>query len=524
MSIVVDGIELAESTPVLIGAGQFVERTSTQSSPMQLASRAALSALEHASGQAAPINRNHSSNQAFDQLVASIDTIAVTRLFADSGELFRCNWGGSHNPPQSVASAIGAKPKDRIYSQVGGNQPQSLLIEFARDIAKGERELVLLCGGEAIKNQRSAERDNQQLYWVQHFAEALDDRGYGEPLGTDQEFKNGLNNAAMFYALIEQGQRNKLGRGVKEHQQAMADLISSFSPIAANNPFAQFSGQQTVGDILRSSAINHLYTKRMIAQVSVNQAAAVLLCSLGKAKELGIPQRHYIFLHAMAQGSEPHLSKRPDLSMSPVANRVTDRVLEMAELNVDDIDLFDLYSCFPCAITAIADHLNLPTDGSKQLTMTGGLPCFGGPGNNYSMHALAEAVKQLQEKRESYALITTNGGMLSKHASGIYSSKPSTVNWAEVDTAIDSSDLAIKEISEDPKAGMILSYVVYPDKNGRSQAIILGKTDEDKQFVARTSEDDNVTSKLMSQEDPTEKRVEVTKVEDGQLLFRLVDS
>jgi acetyl-CoA C-acetyltransferase len=74
---------------------------------------------------------------------------------------------------------------------------------------------------------------------------------------------------------------------------------------------------------------------------------------------------------------------------SPVAEAVLDRVFEMAGRTVEDVHLIDIYSCFPCAVTAIADHLQLPCDGSRALTLTGGLPYFGGPGNNYSMHALA---------------------------------------------------------------------------------------------------------------------------------------
>ena len=65
----------------------------------------------------------------------------------------------------------------------------------------------------------------------------------------------------------------------------------------------------------------------------------------------------------------------------------------------------------------------MPADGSKPLTVTGGLPFFGGPGNNYSMHALAEMAHRLRNGQGN-GLITANGGMLSKHAALLLANKP----------------------------------------------------------------------------------------------------
>ena len=57
---------------------------------------------------------------------AAIDTIAVVKIFSDSAKIWATELGRSNNPPQSVAEAIGANPDSRIYSQTGGNVPQSL--------------------------------------------------------------------------------------------------------------------------------------------------------------------------------------------------------------------------------------------------------------------------------------------------------------------------------------------------------------------------------------------------------------
>jgi len=506
-----------ERTPVLIGAGQFVQRQATADSPMMLASQASTAAINHALSE---------TSIDAEELAQQIDTIAVTRLFSDMGHMWPCEWGRSNNPPQSIAQAIGAKPKHRIYSPVGGNQPQSMLIEFAADIARGKRDMVLIAGAEALKNQRHAARQQKQsadfsLNWAEKFSESLDDRGLGDSLATEQEIANGLTNVALYYALIEQAQRQQSGRSVAAHQSAMAQLMASFSAVAVNNPYAQFPGLQTAQDIQGATPLNHLYSKRMIAQDSVNQSAAVLLCSLAKARELGIPESHYVYLHGMAEGTEHPLTQRVDPARSPVANLVTDRVLKMAEITAADIDLLDIYSCFPCAVTAIAEHMALPIDGSRALTLTGGLPYFGGPGNNYSLHAMAEAVAQLRpsadEVKARYAMVTANGGMLSKHASVIYSTRASDIDWAKADTRVQNTTAAMP-ICEAPSAGVIVSYVLHPDATGQVGAIIIARTAEQEHFVA--SSVDRSTLEVMTKHDTQGQSVTVT-VTGNQLTFVL---
>ncbi len=499
---------VADNTPVLIGGGQYVQREATNSSPMMLAAEAARLAMQ---------------DTGVDNLASHIDTICVTRLFSDMGSLWPCPWGRSDNPPESIARLIGAKPQHRIYSEMGGNQPQSQVIEFARDIAKGKRDMVLLAGAEALKNQRHAERNDKVLDWNEHFDEALDDRGMGDSVVTSQEINNGLNNVLYYYSLIEQAQRHQAGYSVPQHQQAMAKLLASFSKVAANNPYAQFSGQQSAEEILAAAPINFLYTKRMIAQDSVNQSAALILCSVAKAKALGIPESHFIYLHGMAEGTELPVSQRPDPALSPMANKVVDNTLAMAGLTISDIDLIDIYSCFPCAVTAIAGHLGLPTDGSRALTLTGGLPYFGGPGNNYSMHALAEVVLQLRQRPDSYALVTCNGGVLSKHASGIYSRRPSTIDWSVVETAI-SQDMPSRNIDSEPSAGTIVTYSVDFDRKGKAKAIVLAATEAGEHFVATTAKSDEETAMALLHNEATGKSVSITAAGNERLNFTLEQS
>ena len=501
---------LGDSTPILVGAGQLVERQANDISPMGLASQAASNAI-----------RDCAAGGGDAAMASAIDTICVTKLFSDMGSLWACKWGRSDNPPESIARFIGASPKHRIYTQTGGNEPQSRLIEFARAIARGERSAVLIAGAEAIRNQRHAERDQRELDWSEHFEEGLEDRGFGEHVITSQEINNGLTNVVYYYSLIEQAQRHAAGRSIEEHQQAMAQLLESFSAVAARNPYAQFSGSQSAEQILAAPSMTHLYSKRMIAQDGVNQGAAVLMCSIGKAKQLGIDESRWIYLHGLAEGCELEVTRRPDPGVSPMAGMVVDKALAMAGLTIADINFIDIYSCFPCAVTAIATHLGLPVDGSRQLTLTGGLPYFGGPGNNYSMHALAEAVWRARKDAETYAMVTANGGMLSKHAVGIFSRRPCNIDWASTDTYINRDALASCKVCADPQSGSIISYTVHHESDGSAHAIIIGQTDSGQRFVSRTAEDDTETASAMLAQDPTGNSVIVTAAGDERLHFRL---
>jgi acetyl-CoA C-acetyltransferase len=497
--------DLPGTTPVVIAVGQSVERTPSDASAVEMAARAASAAIEDSGVE----------------LANSIDTICVVKTFSDTVPSWAGPFGRSNNPPQSVATRIGANPERRIYTQTGGNEPQGRVIEFARRIAEGECEMVLLCGAESIKNQKNAVRRELQMDWKEEFEDELEDRGFGEHVATQQERKSGLNNVLYYYGLIEQAQADAKGRSIDEHKEAAAQLFESFSAVASTNPFAQFEGRQSAADILSADPLSHLYTKRMIAQDGVNQGAAVILCSIDKARDLGIPESQWVFMHGMAEGKDWEVSKRPDPATSPVAGLVAKHALDMAGVDVADINLIDIYSCFPCAVVAVAEQLGLATDGSRQLTLTGGLPYFGGPGNNYSMHGIAQAIIETRKVPEQHALVTTNGGVLSKHASAVYSCQPSAVNWATAETYIDREALPSLEIAADPGQGNIVSFSVHYGKGGTAHAVILGQTTNGERFVAMTADDDTSTAVTLLTEPAKGRAIEIDPPQDEKLIFRL---
>jgi len=86
--------------------------------------------------------------------------------------------------------------------------------------------------------------------------------------------------------------------------------------------------------------------------------------------------------------------QRPQLGRSPGIRAAGEAVLGAAGITTADLDWFDLYSCFPSAVEAAVDALGLDPLDPRGLTVTGGLPYHGGPGNNYVTHSIGAMARR----------------------------------------------------------------------------------------------------------------------------------
>ena len=103
----------------------------------------------------------------------------------------------------------------------------------------------------------------------------------------------------------------------------------------------------------------------------------------------------------------------------------------MAGVEAQDLDMVDVYSCFPVAVQIASRELKLDT--TRPLTVTGGLTWAGGPLNNYVMHSIVRMAQLLRERQGQKGLITANGGYITKHAFGVYSSEPPSQAYQHAD-------------------------------------------------------------------------------------------
>jgi len=107
-----------------------------------------------------------------------IDRLTAIRTFADSGPMFPSPFGTSNNMPKAISEKAGLSPHKLIYSSVGGDQPQTQVMETATALYEGECSMAVICGGEAIANMKSAMRAGVLLDWSDDLdSERLNDEG-----------------------------------------------------------------------------------------------------------------------------------------------------------------------------------------------------------------------------------------------------------------------------------------------------------------------------------------------------------
>ena len=184
------------------------------------------------------------------------------------------------------------------------------------------------------------------------------------------------------------------------------------SKVAEKNPYAWIQREVSAEEIRNPSESNRMviypYTKLMTSNISVDQSAALLVCSTEAADRFGVPGGQRVFLRASTEMSKTiTLSERDQLHVHPGQVLAAQRVLERAKKNASDLEHVDLYSCFPFAIQAGAAALGIPTDPVPSLT--GGMTFFGGPFGNYVLHSKATMVDRLRKDPGSTGAIGSVG-------------------------------------------------------------------------------------------------------------------
>ena len=217
--------------------------------------------------------------------------------------------------------------------------------------------------------------------------------------------------------------------------------------------------------------------------------------SAQKAHDLGLPQDRYVYLHGCADINDIwNVTQRPELHCSPAIEIAARESFAHSGTSVDDLKYLDLYSCFPAVVQIARDALGIPADDSRALTVTGGLPYFGGPGNNYVMHSIATMLEKLRQDPGSYGLVSGNGWYVTKHSYGIYSTTPPKQAFHRTDPAIlqrEIEELPHVAVETQPTGkGVVETYTVLFDKNNQPETgIVIGRLENQKRFIANTPND-----------------------------------
>jgi acetyl-CoA C-acetyltransferase len=506
---------IADNTPVIIGVGQYSERVGEPGyeglNYMDLGGRALAGAIADAG--------------ASGSVADAIDTLASIRAFEMSRPGSEPPFGTASNVPRAMGNRVEANPVRAILTPTGGQTNQQLVGEFAAAIAAGESHCAAIVGAEAISTVLALLAKGEKPDWSEDVEGDLEDRGYGiDKLLEPALFQHGAIGAIPLYALAENARRAKLGLGIEEYRLAIGKLFEPFTRVAAANPHAAAPVERSAEELAtitqRNRIVSEPYARMTVARDQVNQSAAIIIASAARARELGVPEAKWVHIHAVSASSELPLMQRPDLSACPASIASAETALRRAGKGMEDMAYLDFYSCFAIPVFNQIDHFGLSVDDTRGLTLTGGLPFFGGAGNNYSAHAIVEAVQRVRGDAGSFAFVGANGGWMSKYSSGVYSTTPA--DWSENDRfdvlpeAKDQVPLGSAEVAQ----ATVETYTIHHTKKG-AQAIWIGRDESGGRVAGNADLDDEATRALFEAGEPFSDTLRVTRDDRGRNIGRL---
>jgi acetyl-CoA C-acetyltransferase len=464
-----------KATPLIVSSAQYTQRKDAKSylDPLNLMIKTGKKTIAH---------------NGIKKLREVIDAIFMVNI----------NCWSYRDAPAALAQTLSINPKEKVYLSDGGNTPQMLVNRAAKKIEAGDLKAVLIIGAEAAYSKILAKKGRINLNWPEK----------EQPAYMEGKLWDGINKfenkykfkfPPLSYALLETAVMAASGRSLEEHKAYMGKLFQHFSEIAAEDPYAWSQKDYTAEDIITPSEKNRMvcfpYTKRMCSNMFVDMSAAVLMTSEEIAEDFNIIPEQWVYIMGGSDLKNIHeISKRHFLHTSPASRHGSKLALKQAGLKLDDIDAFDLYSCFPSIVEIMMNEIGIQEDDSRQLTLTGGLPYFGGPWSNYSLHAIVKAIKKIQQQNNLKIMVVANGGYNSKQSFGIYGNNPPKIPWND-HTFEHLQGEILKKSLKDPveKANGQMTVEAYTLSYNRDQVpkegIAIGKVDKKTRTIAYITED-----------------------------------
>lgn len=415
------------------------------------------------------------------------------------------------NPSGEIARAIGATHATTIVSSVGVLQ-QTLIANACQAIADGKVDSALVTGSDAgyrilrskLAGIRAEERDQEDEPDVR--LEPKDE------LRHPAEVAAGLKMPVALYAMLESARRAASGISVDEHRDRLAVRYARFAEIAAANPDSWTRNPPDAATIRNDGPRNPMqafpYTRSHCSTWNVDQAAALLLCSVERAEALDIDRSRWVFPVASAESNHMvPLAARADLIRSPGADATARAVLEAGGVAASEIDLVELYSCFPVAVDTFVDALGISPD--RDLTITGSMAFAGGPYNNYFFQATARAARLLREGAGTTALLSCVSGIITKQAFALWSTEPPSTGFVNRDVTAEVAAAAteLPVVENYTGGGRVAGCTVLHVRGELPRAVALIDTDDGARALAISSTDEIISD--MQREEWIGRKVQV---------------
>ena len=473
--------EYGANTPVLVGVGavqQNIDDHTCALEPVALMEQALRDAAVDAGSM---------------QLLSLADEILVPKSL----------WSYT-DPGRLLATALGAHSATTLLAEFGVLQ-QTLLTRACQRIIDGDADVMLVTGGEARFRALCASKAGTDAFETpQNAVEPDITLRPQDEMWSSVESDSGLGMPVGYYAILDSALRYKQGLSVEQHRDQMASMYARLSEIAADNPDAWSDQAVSAAHIREHSAANRMlafpYTKLHNSQWNVDQAAGLIVCSVGVAETLGIERRKWVFPQAFTESNFMSVvASRKDLGGSLGFRFAGQVAMDLAGVDFNDIRFCELYSCFPYAVRVQLEEFGL--DLNRDVSVTGGMTFGGGPLNNFAFQATVKMAQLLRKNPAEIGLVTTVSGLSTKQACALWSTNPGVKDWtcADVTDQVCQQSDVCEVVSNYSGKGSVAGYTVLHQGSDPWRAVAVFDLPGSQRTVAY-SEDPAMMEVMMTQE------------------------
>jgi acetyl-CoA C-acetyltransferase len=399
--------------------------------------------------------------------------------------------GGSWSypdPGRFVGERISA-PGARTSLVVPGTPQQSLINDAYRGILDGTIDVALVVGGEAARRAALARRAGMELHDTDQGDVQPDElRQPSGEIVTRIEIEGGFASAPASFAVIDSALRAAEGRTLDQHRDEIAELWAGFNAVAGTFPHAAFPEPRTAAWLREPSPENRPmafpYNKWHCAQMNVDQAAAILICSLDAAARLGVTFEQIVFpTVALECTHSVPVSERAFVHRWPGMEALGRAAVAHLGHPLTELEHAEVYSCFPAAVRVQQRALGLPVDGVP--TVTGGESFAGGPWNNWVLQATAAMVEKVRAEPDTRGLVTTVSGLLNKPGLAVYATQQGPeLLVADLAEESERTTPRLEAVAGYQGPATVVTYTVHYDGQDPARTTIVGDTPDGKRCVA----------------------------------------
>jgi acetyl-CoA C-acetyltransferase len=398
------------------------------------------------------------------------------------------------DPGRYVAERIGATAATTSLVQTGIPQ-QSLFNDTYAAILDGTVDVGVIVGGEAARRAALARRAGVELHDTDQGAITPDDlQTAPDVFLTPIELAGGVNTPMAPFAIMDSALRHAEGLTVDEHRDEIARLYAGFNAVAGTYPHAAFPKPLDAEFIRDPSPENRPfafpYNKWHCAQMNVDQAAAILVCSAEAARRAGVdPERVVVPVVSVVSTFSLPISLRRDPHRWPAMEVMGAAAAAHLGHPLSDIELAELYSWFPAAIRVQQRALGLPSNGVP--TITGGEPFAGGPWNNFVLQATAAMIERVRAEPGAPGLVTTLSGLLNKGGLAVYTTAPEQpLLLADLVDEVAAATPQVDAVADHRGPATVLGYTVQYDGMTPATTTAFARTADGATCVASSADAD----------------------------------